>query len=145
MGKTSNMCFFLFFLLHVANSVIPLYKWPLNIHGKHNLEKKTITWKWNSFFVDAYFFLFQKRSFFHCYEIINFIDWLETVTFYNMLLIAHHFLLLTLHFLLRQLLFGFIVGHFSYNFFLFGQNHFNVAWRWHVWINTTMSTVCTTT
>lgn len=62
----------------------------------------------------------------------------------NDLFVAHHLLLLALHLLFRQLLFGFIVGNFSNNFFLFGQNNLNVT-RWaHVWIDSTVSTVCTT-
>lgn len=82
--------------------------------------------------------------FFLFYE-INFIQiLLETVTLF-MLLVAHHLFFLTLHLLLWQLLLGLVISYFGHNFFLFGENNFDVAWRWHVWINTTVSTVCTTT
>lgn len=63
------------------------------------------------------------------------------------LLVAHHLLLLFLELLLRLLfLCWFILGWFRrQNLLLFSQSQLNVAWRRHVRVDATVSTVCSTT
>merc|ERR1711972_965262 len=54
-----------------------------------------------------------------------------------------HLKLLAFKLLLGNLfLFWFFSRSFAESLFFFDQSQFNVAWRAHVWVNTTVSTIC---
>lgn len=62
------------------------------------------------------------------------------------LFVAHHLFFLTLQLLLGQLLFRWwLIVDLGHNLFLLRNDQFDVAWRWHVWVDTTMCTVCAAT
>lgn len=59
---------------------------------------------------------------------------------------TQHLLLLTLQLLLGELLLcGLIIGGLGDNLLLLGEDDLDVAWRRHVGIDATMSTICATT
>lgn len=72
------------------------------------------------------------------------ISQLKKIRMQNLLLLAHHFLLLLLELLLGHflLLRHILSGLCWCNFLLLGERQFDVAWRRHVWINATVSTIC---